>query len=322
MQSLKKRYTEKKFLRTIEKAKKADNLLREQRNNLLKEALDEAQIEMANQIIKKLRMIESHAAMKAITKSNRTAAQELGQAFEFAIKDALKSLEGGVRSKNLLDNAAGFIDILETGFRQLQTILDANLKDFKQYATGNDKTVTINDAIDKEDPDSTTHELSIRIKNLITKAFVPSQGWRKVVGKIPYLQTDIVSSWIMNTPISSLDDFVKAIASGYQLPPSPPADSENKKESEIQVDTSEFDRLLGIKDEATKAAFIEKILRTKSPNEEVLKKAIEKVQEIAKEAEVPPQEIDGFIRGLMYFISKGVNPVVLGQNIRNAAGLK
>lgn len=205
-QSLRARHESKRLNALREAAVRADRqLLREHRaEGLLLEAMDEGDLQKASMIIDKLRSLKGKglaalddAITQCETELNRyTAGGPLAKAWS-----KIKSKLGG---NNPLVKTLTMANALETGFRQLPTILKNTVGDPDTLKQNADKSIV--DLI----PDQGKQQLVLRN---ITKALSP-KGIFGVFRKVPYVDMGALSQQLLSTSLGQLAPIIKQATSG------------------------------------------------------------------------------------------------------------
>lgn len=205
VQNLKSRYAAKKRTSLSENIIKADAqvLLEGRTANLLIEAMSETDLQRASQIIDKLRNIKGKG-IKSLDTAIESAETQLNKYTAGGpLTKAWTKLKGVVGINNPLVKFMTFANALETGFRQMPTILKNNLGG-----------IDINDNQDKSltqlitDPDKQKI-----VTNNMLKALSP-QGIFGAFKKVPYVDKTTLVQDLMNVPLKNFAAVIQQVNSG------------------------------------------------------------------------------------------------------------
>lgn len=206
-QTLKERYETQLLNAVVERATKADKALIAENKmaTMLLEAMNQNDLKRASDVIDKLRTLKGKgvgtldmAIDKAIAELNKfTGGGPLTQAWA--------KLKDKVGIDNPLVKIMTFSNALETGFKQIPTILKNNLGEI----TPEMATKSANDVIQDED-------VKTNISNNILKALSP-KGIFGAFKRVPYVDNmKILVQDMLSAPLKNLNDLVKTTTSGPQ----------------------------------------------------------------------------------------------------------
>lgn len=206
-QTLKERYETKLLNETVERATKADSILIAENRTatVIVEAMNQQDLKKASDVIDKLRTLKGKsvgtldmAIDKAIAELNKyTGGGPLTQAWA--------KLKTKVGIDNPLVKIMTFSNALETGFKQIPTILKNNLGEITPEMSAK----SANDVIQDED-------VKTNVSNNILKALSPA-GIFGAFKRVPYVDNmKILVQDMLSAPLKNLNDLVKITASGPQ----------------------------------------------------------------------------------------------------------
>lgn len=177
-------------------------LLVEKRTKLLVEALDDSTLQMANNIINKLRKVKGKG-LKSLDAAVSEAENQLNKYTGGGVlTKALTKIKSVVGIDNPLVKFMTFANALENGFRQLPTIINnATDQDLKQNV---DK--TLGELVTDKDK---RQQLG---QNLI-KALSPT-GVFGSFKKIPYVDKEVLAQELLTLPIKNLAAVLQAMTTG------------------------------------------------------------------------------------------------------------
>lgn len=207
-QSLKARHEAKRLTVLRETARRADQqLLREHRGErLLLEAMSETDLQKASMIIDKLRSLKG----KGLTALDDAISQCEMELNKYTAGGPLEKAWAKIKSKlggnNPLVKTLTMANALETGFKQLPTILKNNVGDADTLKQNADKSIL--DLVTDQGKQQTV------LKN-ITKALSP-KGIFGVFRKVPYVDMDALAHQLLSTPLGQLAPVIRQATSGVQ----------------------------------------------------------------------------------------------------------
>lgn len=179
-------------------------LLREQRAaNIIIEAMNKADLEVASKIIDKLRGIKGKG-ISYLDNAIDTAIAELNKyTAGGALTKAWSALKGKVGIDNPIVKMMTFANTLETGFGQLSTIIKNNVGELtKDQAEG-----SLNDVITDE-----------QVRKTVTQSLIKALSANGIFGtfkKIPYINDkNALAGEMMTVPLKNLNAVTRQVLSG------------------------------------------------------------------------------------------------------------
>lgn len=206
--TLKQQYDAKNLLRLREQVKKADRqvLVETRTTRLILEAMNEEDLKKATQIIDKLRGLKGKGLASLDTAIDAAITELNKYTGGGAIAQAWTKLKSRVGIDNPLVKVMTFANALETGFKQVPTVLKNNLGEIKPDMAKK----TLDELLaDKQDAKK------VVTQNLL-KALTP-KGVFGAFKKVPYIQDmKMFVADMLSTPLENLNTVVKQTAGGPQ----------------------------------------------------------------------------------------------------------
>jgi len=284
--------------------------------HLLLEALDENEYKQATEVINKLQEINNlakSADLDLLSGAIETILKEInnftgGSALD-RMGSKISSLFSKAPKKNPILAGLGLVESLEQGFKILPTILKNNIPDIE--SNKDKQKMKLIDIVKDDD------KLKKNIETNLAKGFVPKGTFGKLFGKIPGVDINKLMTDLMNANVSQLNEIAKVLNQGTtvaEIAPelaqpekagtgeegaSPGKDKEPKPEQKKQnmVLLQTAAKKAGISDGKALAALIDVLEYEQGSFESTL--TIPTLQKLMNAKNIPDDQTDGFIRGLM-----------------------
>jgi hypothetical protein len=320
--TLKQHYQNKKITEVKSKLKLIDETLKsseEYQVAILLEALDADEYKQATEVIEKLQKINDAAKkanMNLLSGAIDNIVKEInsftGGGLRSRLKSNISSLFSLTPSKNPILAGLAMVASLESGFKILPTILKNNIPDIEKDKEKQKMTL--------EDLAKDDQKLKNNIEKTLVKAFVPAGAFGKIFGKIPGVDTaNLIADLFLATPIQ-LGEISKILDSGTKVADidpnlanpqaagstsasgketSKPAPEQEKKNIQITQDAA---KKAGISDSKALLSLFDELGFKLGTFEGNL--IVPELQKLQRKFNIPEDQTDGFIRGLMVDFEK------------------
>jgi hypothetical protein len=322
--TLKQHYQNKKITEVKSKLKLIDETLKsseEYQVAILLEALDADEYKQATEVIEKLQKISDTAKNAGMDLLTGAIDQIVKQINEFTGGGGLTRFKGNIASlfsktpaKNPILAGLAMVGALEAGFKILPTILKNNIKDIEK---DNEKQgMKLIELIQDDD------KLKKNVENSLTKAFIPAGTFGKVFGKIPGIDTNKLVQDLFNATPVQLGEISKVLNSGTTVADVDPklaspeeaggeAPSQDKQ-SGGEPSKQQQQQNIKITQAAAQKAGISNGKALLSLFDELGFKlgtfegnlVVPELQKLQRKFNIPDDQTDGFIRGLMVDFEK------------------
>lgn len=206
-QTLKERYETQLLNAVSERASKADQelMIETKTANMLIEAMNAQDLKKASEVIDKLRTLKGKGFVSLDTAIDKAIAELNKYTGGGPLTQTWAKLKTKVGIDNPLVKVMTFSNALETGFKQIPTILKNNLGEITQEMS----TKSANDVIQDEN-------VKTNISNNLLKALSPA-GVFGAFKRVPYVDNmKILIQDLLSAPLKNLNDLVKLTTSGPQ----------------------------------------------------------------------------------------------------------